>query len=110
MDFIILKIGFFTFRETKPSHSKSMKEREWTLGDAIVNKLYEYKNLAVLKNYVNSFACNVEDNIEKAHKKAGIIFSSDFNRHKTNPLIYIKFWWKVCSVNFEPPAASPLNK
>ena len=33
-----------------------MKECEWMLGDAIVNELYEYKNLEVLKNYVNSFA------------------------------------------------------
>ena len=64
-----------TFGETKPLCSKSMKEREWMLGDAIVNELYEYNNLGVLKNYVNSFASNVEDNIEKARKK---------------PLIYIK--------------------
>ena len=41
---------------------------------------------------MNSFASNVEDNIEKARKKAGMIFSSDFNRRKTAPLIYIKFW------------------
>ena len=59
------------------------------LGDAIVNELYEYKNLGVLKNCVNSFASNVEDNIEKAR---GMTFSSDFNRRKINPLIYIKFW------------------
>ena len=80
------KSGVVTF-ETKPLHSKSMKEREWMLGDAIVNELYEYKNLRVSKNYVNSFAFNVEDNIEKARKKAGMIFSSDFNRRKTKPLI-----------------------
>ena len=63
---------------------------------AIVNELYEYKNLGVLKNYVNSFPSNVEDNIEKARKKAGMIFSSDFNRRKTKPLIYIKFWRQAC--------------
>ena len=45
---------------------------------------------------MNSFASSVEDNIEKAHKKAGMIFSSDFNRRKTNPLIYIKFWRQAC--------------
>ena len=67
------------------------------LGDAVVNKLYAYKNLGVLNNYVNSsFASNVEDNIKKARKKAGMIFSSDFNRHKTNPLIYTKFWRQAC--------------
>ena len=46
-----------------------MKEREWMLGDAIVNELYEYKNLEVLKNYVHSFTSDVEDNIEKEHKR-----------------------------------------
>ena len=72
-----------------------MKEREWLLRDAIVNELYEYKNLGVLKNYVNSsFAFNVEENIKKTCKKAGMIFSSDFNRHKTKPLIYTKFGGK----------------
>ena len=84
------KSGVVTFGETKPLHSKSMKEREWMLGDAIVNELHEYKNLVV------SFASNVEDNIEKACKKAGMILSSDFNRRKTNPLICIKFWRQAC--------------
>ena len=64
-----------------------MKEHEWMLGDAIVNELYEYKSLGVLKNYVNSFTSNVEDNIEKARIKAGMIFSSHFNHCKTKPLI-----------------------
>ena len=45
---------------------------------------------------MNSFASNVEDNIEKARKKAGMIFSSDVNRRKTKPLIYIKFWRQAC--------------
>ena len=90
------KSGVVTLGETKPLHSKSMKQREWMLGDAIVNELYEYKNLGVLKNYVNSFASNVEDNIEKARKKVGMIFSSDFNRRKTDTLIYITFWRQAC--------------
>ena len=34
------KSGVITFGETKPFHSKSMKEREWMLGDAIENELY----------------------------------------------------------------------
>ena len=46
-----------------------MKEREWMLGVAIVNELYEYKNLGVLKYYVNSFASNIEDNIKKHAKR-----------------------------------------
>ena len=90
------KSGVVTFGETKPLNSKSMKECEWMLGDAIANEAHEYKNLGVLKNYVNSFASNVEDNIERACKKAGMIFSSDFNCRTTKPLIYIKFWRQAC--------------
>ena len=32
------KHGVVTFGETRPLRSKSMKEREWMLGDAIVNE------------------------------------------------------------------------
>ena len=51
-----------------------MKEREWILGDGIVDGLYEYKNLGVLKNYIGSFSCNVEDSIDKTRKKASRSF------------------------------------
>ena len=68
------KSGVVTFGVTELLHSKSMKEPEWMLGDATVNELYEYKNLGVLKNYVNTFASNVENNVRKASKKAGMIF------------------------------------
>ena len=47
-------------------------------------ELYEYKNLGVLKNYAGSFTSNILDNIEKTRKKAGMIFSSDFDRRKQN--------------------------
>ena len=40
------KSGVVTFCETKPIHSRLMKEREWTLGDTKVDELYEYKILA----------------------------------------------------------------
>ena len=73
-----------------------MRKREWMLGEFVVDELFEYKNLGVLKNYVSSFALNVDDNIEKARKKAGMIFSSDFDRRKSNPLIYVKFWRQAC--------------
>ena len=36
------------------------------LGESVVDELFEYKYLGVLKNYVSSFASNVDDNIEKA--------------------------------------------
>ena len=43
------KSGIVTFGESKPQHFESMKNREWLLGDTIVDELYEYKNLGVLK-------------------------------------------------------------
>ena len=68
------KSGVVTFGETKPIHSRLMKERDWTLGDTKVDELYEYKNLGVLKSYAGSFTSNILDNIEKTRKKAGMIF------------------------------------
>ena len=41
-------------------NSEFMKNREWLSEDTIVDELYEYKNLGVLKNYVVSFSSNVE--------------------------------------------------
>ena len=90
------KSGIVTFGETKPIHAQSLKEREWFLGNTLVDELSEYKNLGALKNCFNSFSSNIEDNIEKTRKKAGMIFSSDFDRRKTKPLVFIKFWKQVC--------------
>ena len=73
-----------------------MKERKWILGDGTVDELYECKNLGVLKNYSGSFSSSVEDSIDKIRKKAGMIFSSNFDRRKVNPFIYIKFWSQAC--------------
>ena len=36
------------------------------------------------------------DNIEKTQKKAGMIFSSNLDRRKINPLVYVKFWRQAC--------------
>ena len=80
-----------TFAESKALHFQSMSEREWKLGNDNGNEVCEYKDLGVLKNYVGSFFSNVTDNIETTRKKAGMIFSSKFDRRKTNPLVYIKF-------------------
>ena len=73
-----------------------MKNRVWLLGDTMVDELYEYKNLGVLKNYVRSFSSNVEDNIDKTRKKVGLIFASNFDRRKVNPLVYVKLWNQAC--------------
>ena len=35
------KSGVYAFGETKPIHSQSMKEREWMLGDTVIDELYE---------------------------------------------------------------------
>ena len=61
-----------------------------------MDELNEYKNLGVVKNYVDPFSSNVDENIEKTRKKAGTTFSADFDRRKTNPLICIKFWRQAC--------------
>ena len=34
--------------------------------------------------------------LKKTRKKAGMIFSANINRRKTNPLIYVKYWKQVC--------------
>ena len=88
-----MKSGVVTFGECKPIHSKLMKERRWLLGHTAVNELCEYKNIRVQKK---SFSTNIEDNIEKTRKKAGMIFACNFDRRKTKPLIYIKFWREAC--------------
>ena len=79
-----IKSGVLTFGECKPIHSKLIKELKWLLDHTAVHELCEYKNLGVLKNYANSFSTNVEDNIEKARKKAGMIFACNFDRRKTS--------------------------
>ena len=69
------KSDLATFRETEAVHYESMKNDEWILGGNSVDELEQYKNLAVVKNYIDSFSPNAEDNIEKARKKSGMIFS-----------------------------------
>ena len=91
-----MKSGIVTFGESKRVHSEAMKERIWVLGDESVTRLYEYKNLGVVKNYIWSFSTNADDNIGKTRKKAGMLLSSNFDRRKVNPLIYIKFWRQAC--------------
>ena len=73
-----------------------MKERKWILGNDNVKELYEYKNLEVVKSYIGSFSSNVEENIDKTGKKAGMLFSANFDRRKVNPLVYIKLWRQTC--------------
>ena len=60
-DFNHSKSRIVTFGETKLQHFESLKNRKWFLGDTKVEELYEYKNLGVLKNYVDSFSSNIDD-------------------------------------------------
>ena len=90
------KSGVVTFGETKAVHYRSMKLREWILGGDTVDKLYEYKNLGVLKNYIGSFSSNIDNNIEKTRNKPVMIFSSLLDRRKVHPFIYVKFWRQAC--------------
>ena len=50
------KSGIVAFGESKLQHFEFMKNCVWLSGDTIVDELYEYKYLSVLKNYVGSFA------------------------------------------------------
>ena len=91
-----MKSGIVTFGESKRVDSEAMKERTWVLGGESVAELYEYKNLGVVKNYIGSFSTNADDNIDKTRKKAGMLFSSNFDRRKIIPSTYIKFWRQAC--------------
>ena len=68
------KSGVVTFGETRLVHFIAMKEHKWILGNDNVNELYEYKNLGVVKNYIGSFSSNVEENMDKMHKKQECYF------------------------------------
>ena len=95
-EFNHIKSGVVTFSECKSAHYENMNEREWLLGNESVDEFYEYKNLGAVKNYMGSFSSNVQDNIDKTRKKAGMIFSANFDHRKVNSLIYVKFWWQAC--------------
>ena len=60
-----MKSAIVTFGESKLVHSEAMKERTWVLGGESVAEFYEYKNLGVVKNYIESFSTNADDNIDK---------------------------------------------
>ena len=60
-DFNHTKSGVVTFGELKPSHSRSMTQREWILENDVLDELNEYKNLGVVKNDVCSFSSNVDE-------------------------------------------------
>ena len=52
----------------------------------------EYVNLGVYKNYCGSFSKNLDENIAKTRKKAGMLFLTNFVGKCVNSMIYLKFW------------------
>ena len=84
----VKKSGIVTFGEFKRVHPEAMKERTWILGGKFVTELMS------IKTYIGSFSINTDDNIDNTRKKAGMLFSSNFDRWKINPLIY--FWRQAC--------------
>ena len=52
--------------------------------------------MSIRTSNCGSFVANIDENIEKSRKKAGMIFSANNDRLKTNPLIYVKCWKQVC--------------
>ena len=85
MEFDHTESGTVTFEEDKRTHCTRMNEREWKLGLQNVDDLYEYKNLEVAKNYIGSAVSDVNGNVEKTRKKAGMIFSPNFDRCQGEP-------------------------
>ena len=51
---------------------------------------------SVQTTYCGSFSKNVDENIVKTRKKAGMLFSANVARKCVNPMIYLKFWKQVC--------------
>ena len=99
-EFNHIKSDVVTFGECKLADYENMNERKWLLGNEFVDELHKYKNLGVVKNYTGSFSSDVQGNIDKTRKKAGMIFSANFYCRKANLLIYAKFWWQACCLIF----------
>ena len=88
--------GTVTFGESKPQHLESMKNRKWLLGDTIVDETLRIQKSSRAEKLCGLVSSNVEDNIDKTRKKVGLIFASDFDRRKVNPLINVKLWKQAC--------------
>ena len=90
------KTAVVTFGESLACHSKAMKQRNWHVGPTHIDERDEYTNLGVYKNYYGSFAKNIDESITKTRKKAGMLFAATFDRRRTNPMVYLKFWKQSC--------------
>ena len=90
------KSGIVSFGETPAMHGRMINARKYFIGSSLLEEVQEYTNLGIYKNYCGSFATNTDENITKARKKAGMLFSARFDRRRTNPLVYLKLWKQAC--------------
>ena len=74
------KSGIVVFGETPAVHGRMINTRKFFIGSSLIEEVKEYTNLGIYKNYCGSFATNVDENITKAKKKAGMLFSARFDR------------------------------
>ena len=90
------KTTVVTFGESLACHSKAVKQRNWHVGPTHIDNRDEYTNLGVYKNYCGSFTKHIDESITKTLKKAGMLFAANFDRRRTNPMVYLKFWKQSC--------------
>ena len=90
------KSGTVVFGETLAMHGRMINTRKFFIGSSLIEETKEYTNLGIYKNYCGSFSTNIDENITKTRKKAGMLFSARFYRRRTNPLVYLKIWKQAC--------------
>ena len=77
-------------------HGRMINTRQFFIGSSLIEEVKEYTNLGIYKNYCCSLATNIDENIMKASKKAGMLFSARFDRRRTNRLVKLKIWKQAC--------------
>ena len=76
-----------------------MKQRNWHVGPTHTDERDEYTDLGVYKNSCGSFTKKntIDESITKTRKKAGMLFAANFDRKRTNPMVYLKFCKQSCT-------------
>ena len=77
-------------------HGRTINTRKFFVGSSLIEEVKKYTNLGIYKNYCGFFATNIDENITKTRKKAGMLFSARFDRRRSNPLVYLKIWKQAC--------------
>ena len=105
------KSGVVTFGETKPIHSQLMREREWMLGESVVDELFEYKNLGVyLKKLMfwgrlitepkmapavrSLFSSGLDSFFDANITSRGVLATICDSLHKYNLFHYLELWFR----------------